>query len=352
MSEIREYVPGNLAAKTFPDSPPRGQPAAAPPPPNASRPAPSGGGVTCMIGPRNADLQGPENKWFRKYCTLPLTPPELPVAIAGLWQDNTVIGGQRSSFGGAELDNVSFSGQLEPPAAYVVSSPQRGLYGAQSEAEITAGGGVVPRDTGAPAWLVSQGIAGPDAGLPGGVVLQPGGSINAQTQYLDPWVFNTCLAEACKEGEVVRLVIGDEYGYNSLVTIRSYTYKWADPDADVINFTITFKSWEEVTPLAASSTAPAKGANANAWTVKVGETLYDIATKTHVKTSQIINLNRQTLSTLWNYHDTRYHNEVTAGPDQGQYMAAGTSASQSGSQSISSWDVHRRLRNGFSLRLR
>ena len=281
------------------------EPSGPPPPPAATRPV-SGAGIPVSLGPAE-NPNAPKNEIFTFWCTLPLTPTSLPIAEAGLWQDHQVLGGgTRSTFGGPDESTLAFSGQLEPPAMLTNNSRAAGLG---SLATLESGAIELPREES----QVIQEQWGPGAGSAPpiqGVVPQDGGQAG-YTQWVEPTAFNDMFRKAVKAGEIIRIIVGDEYGFNGLVSLRTYTWRYEDPDPDTLNFEFTAKSWAPQTAMQAQSQAHKSGVSN--YEVRDGDTLRSIAkAKLHSSSDaavhKLINTgkNAKTIGGLWVYPDDRF----------------------------------------------
>jgi len=329
-------------------------PAASPPPPPAwSRPSPDDG-IAVSLGPAE-DPAAPPNAIFTSWTTLPLTPSVLPVQIAGLWSDKQVVaGGQRSSFGGPENASIAFSGQLEEPAYYTSAANANSIAalsaGALNPAGVS-GEGSIPG--GAP--FAGTTVPPEAAGAFGGVVVQWGGQ-GGFTKFVDAHTYKDMLEAACEAGEILRLVIGDEHGWNGLVSLRSFTWKYEDPDADVINYEFTAKRW--VPP--GSLVATAQGSSDQWYAVQAGDSLSKIASAKLHKHDQaaintLIKLNLKQLGELWEYADSRYGAKGkqghSAGPKETQPFLT-QPGWQIGQNTAKHFDPNLALRHGWKLRLK
>lgn len=265
----------------------------APNPPSAFRPTQEHG-IKITIGPH-------DGVHVRNWYTFPVTPESIPIQTGATWNTRTTLqGGEMPGFAGKNLDVVAFSGRLEPPEFYLVGG-------------VTNMPGVVPHAfdedllenlqnaaliTGEPFRFADDNVS---------VVMQQGAY--AGPNYLEAQAFVDLLEAAEKDGEVMRLLVGDNFGFNEPVFIESFNWKFEDPDPDVILYEISFKQHRELEPTTAS-TEPSKTRSApkdSTYTTNQGDTLHSIAVHEWGKGGKwryLLNLNRKVIADLWWYPTT------------------------------------------------
>lgn len=262
-----------------------------------ARRSPVDKGVAVSIGP-----VAKSNQWVQEWMTFPLTPETLPVAVSGSWNDVQIVGaGERSSFVGPNLDVITFSGILEPPEFYIASeaaglfsgvTDRVGAMDAAYEAERLRQAGFQPG--------LNPGI--PDLGDgTNGVVMQSGARAGPNVYY-EPHAFKKCIEGAVKNGEIVKLVVGDDYGWTGHASIREFNWRYEDPDPDTLYFDITFK--QHVTRKLRAAQQKRKEPKHSTIVTKKGDTLKKIAVREWGEVSKwtmIRDLNKYTLSQLWYY---------------------------------------------------
>ena len=254
--------------------------------------------IAISIGPVDDD-----NEELREWITFPVTPASIPVDSQASWADG-VYGAKPGEpeamrFIGPATRTASFSGQLEPPAYYIAS-------GRPGVADRLAGY-INPDQL---ANLRADILTGPGSGdLPGplqltqrapAVVMQEGAMAGPGTFY-EPHAFVAILEGVRDSGEVIRLVIGDQYGLNTIATVRGFSWRYEDPDPDVINYDVAFKEHNERS-LSAAGKGKKKASTPKSYTTKSGDTLHRIAgSKLHdaAKWKTLLRLNHGTLAKLW-----------------------------------------------------
>lgn len=410
--------------------------------PSLSAPPMGDNGIVVCIGPTDDD-----NRFIREWFTLPLTPESLPIAASGNWQDGryAVLGGETSRFVGANLDTVSFSGILEPPAFYEPNNLAQRLGGLDfgspypegagigslltqltATVTLTPGSktnvsvvstsgwrssgivfvnqvrctydgltattfvGVQPTNlsspvtfgvTGTPLYVTTPRDIMPDGqidplqafadsqavstrnllsrmGIPyytggTGVVMQVGAHAGPE-EYFEPHEMAEMLYEACRHGEVVRLIMGDHWGYNDEVAIREFQWRFEDPDPDTLYFNISFREYREPASLVPGAKAGKKGKRNKPthYVTKYGDRLADICVKFHFDPhawTKIVVLNRRKLERLW-----RYPTGYPQGKGTTQTFGARITGRNDGSQlkhidKATDWDPFWRFRDGVNL---
>jgi hypothetical protein len=336
--------------------------------------APADLGVVCAIGPRTAndDHNQPANQWFTHWTLLPLTPATISIQGQASWTDGLtpVNGSEHASFAGAQLENISFSGRLEPPAFYTsaqtigrLAAVETGHWlgtGLSSGINVEkrgytggTGGGVMSAQNLDPLktvqgpdglWHVveSSQVGGPidvnaevvlqqkfnlpfgaPPSLPGGTdVIMDDGAIVAQGfQWHEPHDLAMMLLRACEGGEIVRMTLGDMYGINLMISIRSFTWRIEDSDPDVINYDLTARQHRANPMPTGSSNHAAAAKPGKSYVTKDSDTLHKIAQREFHDATQakrIAGYNLNTLAKLWMDPDGR----ATGGP----YVPGGQSA--------------------------
>jgi hypothetical protein len=292
----------------------KGQPGFARVPPRPPIP----NGIVVAFGPASK-----KNTIITAKCALPLTPASIQIQAGGNWTDGIypVRGDERSQFAGAMLENISFSARLEPPEFYVVNPAN---YGSTANAQQAAQAGISPPPPLAGYVLGSYdsaqanneynlqtkyfgGAFGSAPPVPGGnggeIVAQPGGIAPAGYQWHEPHDFCALLEASCNAGEYVRLIIGDQYMVNCIISIRTFTWYYEDPDPDVINFDLTARG-HRVDP-----TTPKPKTMSGTYTTQAGDTLYSIGAQYSgggsTNAAKIFQYNVSRLASLWLYPDPR-----------------------------------------------
>jgi hypothetical protein len=410
--------------------------------PSLSAPPMGNNGIVVCIGPASDD-----NRIIREWFTLPLTPESLPVAASGNWQDGryAILGGETSRFVGANLDTVSFSGVLEPPAFYEPANVAQRIGGldfgspypegagigdlvTQITATVTltpgvktnvsvqstqgwrgsgivfinqvrctydgitatAFSGVQPTSlgtpvtfgvTGTPIYATTPRDLSPDGqidplaafadsqavstrnlysrmGIPyysggTGVVMQVGAHAGPE-EYFEPHEMGEMLYEACRHGEVVRLIMGDHWGYNDEVAIREFAWRFEDPDPDTLYFNISFREYREPASLVPGAKQMKKGKRNKPthYVTRYGDRLADICVKFHFDPhawTKIVTLNRRKLELLY-----RYPTGYPQGKNNTQTFGDRITGRSDGSQlkkltHVTDWDPFWRFRDGVNL---
>jgi hypothetical protein len=189
-------------------------------------------GIQISVGPYDKeDLQF--------WVTFPVTPTVIPVQTAAEWVSTRLLhGGERIAFGGRNLDVVPFEGRLEPPLYYTHGSLRAGESPEAKEIN----------DSLLNKLMNQAHISGAGApfniGGDNGVVMQEGAV--AGQNYLEAQAFADLLTNIKDKGEVIRLIIGDDFGWNNPAVITEFTYRWEDVDPDVLLFNISFKEFREL----------------------------------------------------------------------------------------------------------
>lgn len=263
-------------------------------PRSSTRPDIRDNGIAVSIGP--AYEGGPRNKWVKKWMTLPLTPEVIPISVSGSWADGqfTIDGGENSSFIGPALDTIAFAGRLEPPSYYLAWGSQVSRQSKESGFldPVTQVGQINQGDYLELGQFFTVGHdvpTGAEVRVPyfqdgTGVVMEEGAR-PGPAEYIEPHAFKEILARACRAGEVVHLVVGDEFGWDSLATIREFSWRFEDPDPDVLLFDITFREWREadvdrVKRRGGKKGGGKKGARVpRSYTTQSGDSLHSVAIK-------------------------------------------------------------------------
>jgi nucleoid-associated protein YgaU len=346
--------------------------------------APVSDGVVVAIGPAGGRH---DNDSFKEWTTFPLTPGSIPISNSGIWGDgqNVIAGGERATFGGAQLATIQFSGQLEPPQRYISGRQLRKLADREvgghnfvdaiptgradddkvEVLESILGGGEIGKvldpdrefALGAKTTTSGRAPAIPPPTMKGGtnVVMQPGGV--AGGTYHEPHIFKELLTDACEDGEVVRLIVGDEFGWNGLVTIRQFDWRYEDPDPDTLLFDITFREHREhrlLSTVRQTSRSRSKKKPASIVTKK-GDTLHRIAQRELKDASDwraLIRLNVRTLQELWVYKDEDQPTGATVGRKIRGRQGGHKVGRIEHPGSIGSFNIDRPFREGVRLKLR
>ena len=324
--------------------------------------APADLGVVVAIGPLSPgdDHDLPANKTFANWTLLPLTPSSISFQAQSNWTDGLfpVNGPEHAAYAGGLLEGISFSGRLEPPAYYInaakvgrLSAVDTGHWlstGGSSGLAVErrgytaggsgGGGGILPAENTSALKTVRDGdgvlhvvessqIGGPlnvnqeltlqdkyfgssftdPPSIPGGTdaVMSYGAVVAQGFLWHEPHDLALMLRDACAGGEVVRLTIGDMYGYNRMVSIRSFTWRVEDSDPDVINYDLTARQ-HRPNPMPTGSVHHAAKKAPKSYTTKNGDTLHSIA---HLElgnvalASRIVQYNLHTLENLWGNPD-------------------------------------------------
>jgi LysM repeat protein len=268
-----------------------------------SRRPPVDKGVAVSIGPVSEGSQ-----WVQEWMTFPVTPESLPVSVSGIWNDTQIIGlGEASVFAGSAQDTISFSGILEPPEYYIgglstmqveptLGPNERGAMNVAYERERL-------RQSGFSEAEIASGLPGVPALSDGsqGVVMQSGARAGPNVYY-EPHAFKKCIEGAVKHGEIVKLVVGDDYGWTGQASIRDFTWRYEDPDPDTLYFDITFRQ-HRVRKLRAAQQKRKSPKHPHV-TTKSGDTLKKIAVREWGEASKwtmIRDLNKHELAQLWYY---------------------------------------------------
>jgi hypothetical protein len=280
---------------------------------------PVSNGVAVSIGP----IHGGEHDIVRHWMTFPVTPSSIPIAGDANYLDGlfNVAGDERASFAGRTLETVQFSGELEPPRVYYPTREREDYLEA----------------IGAGRWIPDQGgdhlaHAGPAA-------------------FVEPHIFTSVLTGIRDTGERVRLVIGDQYGWNGIVTCRSFAWRYEDPDPDVLYYDVTFREDARRSLHRVKTPKSAPGKQRGTYTTKSGDTLHEIALKQlgdQSKWKHIRDLNDDKLGRLWFYPDPNHKHKGTLGPKvQGRKTGY-----QLGKKGVAKLGGNVELRAGIELKLR
>ena len=251
-------------------------------------------GIKVTIGPH-------DGIHVKNWYTFPVTPEAIPMQTGANWVSRyTLEGGEMVGFGGRNLDVITFSGRLEPPEFYLVEGMTNvsGLVGQAMDADLLENLQNAALITGEPLRFANDNVR---------VVMQPGAYAGAN--YLEAQAFVDLLDAAEKDGEVMRLLIGDNFGWNHPAYIESFAWEFKDPDPDVIEYTITFKQHRQLEATTASTEPSKKRAEPKhkTYVTRSGDTLHDIAVREWGqggKWRSILNLNRQVIAKLWWYPST------------------------------------------------
>ena len=176
-------------------------------PPSPYRPTQEKG-IKITIGPH-------DGVHVRNWFTFPVTPESIPVAGGANWVSRyTLEGGEMVGFGGRNLDTISFAGRLEPPNYYVIGGVTSipGIEGQALNVDLL--------ENLQNAALISGGEPLGFSGEDVRVVMQDGAY--AGQNYLEAQAFVDLLDAAQKDGEVMRLQIGDNFGWNHTAFIESF----------------------------------------------------------------------------------------------------------------------------------
>jgi hypothetical protein len=216
----------------MPDPPAR-PPARQAPSPNRPN---AGEGIAVSIGPVNAD-----NEVLKWWVTFPVTPAEIPVAgdanYSGPKPRAAPGYGAPNTFIGPATEQVAFDGRLEPPLYYLrngtrtVDGINVGTLNPDAEENL------------AKAILSGNSQSRPYPARIGRgdlIVVMDTGARAGPSQFFEPHAFRALLSGIRDRGEIIRLVIGDQYGWNERVQIPSFTWRWSDPDPDVLLYSVTF----------------------------------------------------------------------------------------------------------------
>lgn len=247
-------------------------------------------GVIVSIGPDELS----DDQLIDSWVTFHMTPEILPVAHAANWTSLNVVGaGEFIGWGGRNLDTVTFSGQLEPPEYWVQGAPGGRSFERQFlEQAIIDAGGRVRDDEAADApygFAVPQDGAHTEAG--------------PDNPYIEAHAMKEWLEALEKHGCIIRLVIGDRFGFNDLAVIEAFTWRYEDPDPDTLYYDISFKEFREHDSFGAEA---GQDPRFETYTTKKNDTLRKIsqhAFGTGSKWRTILNLNRRVIGGLWWYPD-------------------------------------------------
>lgn len=270
--------------------------------PQVSRPAPNrpdvGDGIAVSIGPV-LDAGGPGRVVLRSWLTFPMTPASIPVSGAAMWSDGKMLAGkgqkERTSFIGPTTEAVGFEGRLEPPAYYATSSHV--ISGVQVDGTVNqaaeAGAYKGPGTSSTPGmpYPVGSGMVR---------VVMEQGARGGPSYFLEPHAFRETLRALRDAGEVIRLVVGDQYGWNKQVTVRDFTWRYEDPDPDVILYSISFKEFNSP-KLAVARGTKKTATNASTYVTRHGDTLSRIAArelKDSAKWKTLLKLNTSRLADM------------------------------------------------------
>jgi hypothetical protein len=307
---------------------------------------PADGGVVVSVGPLDES-----SRWVKTWMTFPVTPESIPIAVSGQWTDTTIVGqdgGEFSTFGGRNLDTISFSGRLEPPLYYVSAAagplgvdPARfGNFDEQGEGEFLRG---------AANFQIKTGVHN----QPGVATLAADQNVvmdyNARAgpnDYYEPHAFKEIITKAVKHGEIVRLVIGDAWGWGGTASIREFSWRYEDPDPDVLLFDITFRQHRERELAGVTGQINSKKKSTKkSHTTKRYDTLFSLAQE-HLgdgnKWTTLRKLNEAALKKLWLWDD----------PTGRETQLAHKVRQAGASPAPSSWPAHLAFAEGVSLVLR
>jgi hypothetical protein len=213
------------------------------------RPPATNKGVVVSVGPANLD-----NEVIKYWVTFPVTPESIPIASAATWESKAIIGlGEVADFGGRVLQTVQFSGMLEPVARY--------------------------RGDGEP-------------------IMQRGAQVIGNTRY-EPHAFKDLMIRAMHAGEIVRVIVGDDLGWNKLCSIREFAWRYEDPDPDTLYFDVSFS---EHRPRRLAGVKTRRKPKHRIYQTKYGDTLKSVATKQWGDITMwkyLFKLNRRALMKLW-----------------------------------------------------
>jgi hypothetical protein len=179
--------------------------------------------------------------------------------------------------------------------------------------------------------------------------------------FVDPLVFKEILEEVVLSGEFVRIAIGDEYGYNEIVSIRSFLWRYEDPDPDTLYYDLAARSetaQKSLVAMSQSSASKNRTAKHTHHVVKDGQTLRTIASSEGLGADAtgvgiIIKLNLHLLGSLWVYPDLRYGKGESAGPKSVLPPNVSTSSGHPyGLQSARHFNADLPLRHGITLTLK
>jgi hypothetical protein len=266
-------------------------------------------GIQISIGPGPGKMTRREIKFW---LTFHVTPETIPIQHGATWERHRTATGEYPDFSGRNLDGVSFSGRLEPPMMYV---PKKGLIGPDGD-HTRFDEGVVSEERARKllnsAWVTSG--RPPDPG-PDYVVMEDGAYAGPR-YYLEPHAFKERLERATKRGEVMRLVIGDNFGWNKHAFIEDFSWRFEDPDPDVLLYDITFTEWRAHDQVKGSK-SQREDPKELKYTTKKGDTLSKISKKmwgVEFKWRDIWELNKQRIGKLWWYPDENTDEAATGKP--------------------------------------
>jgi hypothetical protein len=251
-------------------------------------------GIEISLGPHEGHV-------LKHWVTFPVTPESIPITTGATINTTRVINkGEFPGFAGRNLDSISFSGRLEPPLFYANA---RGLPPQQNEG--------IYGDVGISKYrwnkkLLSQARTTSDAVklTHKRYAVMEDGAHAGPAVFVEPEAFKELLLDMEYSGEVCRLIIGDNYGYNDLAVIESFVPRYEDPDPDVILFDLSLREWREHDTLKALDAR--RKPKREHYMTKKGDTLHKIAKKmwgVHWKWRQIAKLNRKRIAGLWWYPD-------------------------------------------------
>jgi hypothetical protein len=321
-------------------------------------------GVAVSIGP----IHGGEHDIVRHWMTFPVTPSSIPIAGDANYLDGlfNVAGDERASFAGRTLETVQFSGELEPPRVYYPTREredyleaigagrwipdQGGDHLAYSQDEDQAAYVLAFRRSRSVSTIGRGQIMVPH-NLGGTSVVVRDGAHAGPAAFVEPHIFTSVLTGIRDTGERVRLVIGDQYGWNGIVTCRSFAWRYEDPDPDVLYYDVTFREDARRTLHRVKTPKSAPGKQRGTYTTKSGDTLHEIALKQlgdQSKWKHIRDLNDDKLGRLWFYPDPNHKHKGTLGPKvQGR-----KNGYQLGKKGVAKLGGNVELRAGIELKLR
>jgi hypothetical protein len=106
----------------------------------------------------------------------------------------------------------------------------------------------------------------------------------------------------------VRIIIGDQYGFNQLISIRTFNWYYEDPDPDVINFDFTARQHRPRTLTTSPTVSQTARQVPKNYTTQDGDTLTRIAQTVYgdpSKWTSIVQSNLRALEALFIYPDGR-----------------------------------------------
>lgn len=164
-----------------------------------------------------------------------------------------------------------------------------------------------------PTWtLDSQGRAtasGTERGIPPLVTanntqlraVMEDGARAGPNNYYEPHAFKNIMENCAKSGERMRLCVGDDYGWYGIAVVRDFSWRYEDPDPDVLYFDITFREYREP---ALKGTTTRKEPTQTTYLTKDGDTLKKIALYQYgdpTKWELLRNINYAQIAKLWYY---------------------------------------------------